>query len=207
LIYSTSIICLEYDQFFVMLVRVLSHLVKQWYYTSTVVMSFITDQVGHFSIGTCTQVLDKGAIVQVGKYDELLQAGTNFSMLVDAHNKAIDSNTEVSEEALGDDGSIDQLVTEGDVLNGVANHQVGDEVDKLQKQMSFKKSRSIELHKQTSKRAKELDQDDMNCKLIKEEERERGNVSFNIYWSYATSVKKGLFIILSLLAQSTFLVM
>ncbi|KAH9567461.1 hypothetical protein CY35_03G029200 [Sphagnum magellanicum] len=168
---------------------------------------YVTHQMEFLPAADLILVLDKGAIVQVGKYDELLQAGTNFSMLVDAHNKAIDSNTEVSEEALGDDGSIDQLVTEGDVLNGVANHQVGDEVDKLQKQMSFKKSRSIELHKQTSKRAKELDQDDMNRKLIKEEERERGNVSFNIYWSYATSVKKGLFIILSLLAQSTFLLL
>lgn len=36
------------------------------------------------------QVLDKGRIVQAGKYEDLLQAGTNFQSLVNAHNKAID---------------------------------------------------------------------------------------------------------------------
>lgn len=36
------------------------------------------------------QVLDKGAIVQAGKYEDLLQAGTNFQSLVNAHNEAID---------------------------------------------------------------------------------------------------------------------
>ena len=36
------------------------------------------------------QVLDKGVIVQAGKYEDLLQAGTNFQSLVNAHNEAID---------------------------------------------------------------------------------------------------------------------
>lgn len=35
-------------------------------------------------------MLDNGAIVQAGKYEDLLQAGTNFQSLVNAHNEAID---------------------------------------------------------------------------------------------------------------------
>lgn len=35
------------------------------------------------------QVLDRGAIVQAGKYEDLLQADTNFQKLVNAHNEAI----------------------------------------------------------------------------------------------------------------------
>lgn len=36
------------------------------------------------------QVFDNGSIVQAGKYEDLLQSGTNFQSLVNAHNEAID---------------------------------------------------------------------------------------------------------------------
>lgn len=56
---------------------------------------FLVDDEGHFSrrltvLLVLEQVLDKGAIVQAGKYEDLLQAGTNFQSLVNAHNEAID---------------------------------------------------------------------------------------------------------------------
>jgi hypothetical protein len=150
------------------------------------------------------QVLDKGQIVQAGKYDELLQAGTNFTALVEAHNEAIDS-MDVSDN-FGDDHGM-EIMPDECFLDGVENHHVGDEVHKLQKQMHSRKSSFADLRKQTSKREKlDLDLDDKNRQLIVEEAREKGDVSLDVYWSYITSIHKGLFTGLSVVAQSCFLV-
>ncbi len=83
------------------------------------------------------QVLDKGQILQAGKYDELLQAGTNFTALVEAHNEAIDS-MDVSDN-FGDD-HVMEIMPDECFLDRMENHHVGDEVHKLQKQMHSQKS-------------------------------------------------------------------
>jgi ABC-type multidrug transport system fused ATPase/permease subunit len=166
---------------------------------------YVTHQVEFLPAADLILVLDKGQIVQAGKYDELLQAGTNFTALVEAHNEAIDS-MDVSDN-FGDDHGM-EIMTDECFLDGVENHHVGDEVHKLQKQMHSRKSSFADLRKQTSKREKlELDLDDKNRQLIVEEAREKGDVSLNVYWSYITSIHKGLFTGLSVVAQSCFLLL
>lgn len=42
--------------------------------------------------------------------------------------------------------------------------------------------------------------------LIEEEERERGSVSFSVYWNYVTSVYKGALVVVVLVCQLSFMV-
>lgn len=43
-----------------------------------------------------------------------------------------------------------------------------------------------------------------HLQLIKEEERERGRVGFDVYWSYITAVYAGMLVVVAYLAQSCF---
>ncbi|KAK6164386.1 hypothetical protein DH2020_001250 [Rehmannia glutinosa] len=57
--------------------------------TKTVVL--VTHQVEFLPAADLILVLKEGRIIQAGKYDELLQAGTDFSALVSAHHEAIEA--------------------------------------------------------------------------------------------------------------------
>lgn len=87
--------------------------------------------------------------------------------------------------------------------NGVSEaYRMGSE---LQKSGSLRKSNSVVMRKQTSK--KEEDKHEaIKRQLIEEEERERGSVSFSVYWTYATSVYKGALVVIILLSQLSFMV-
>ncbi len=164
-------------------------------------------------------MLDKGVIVQAGKYDELLQAGTNFNTLVDAHNEALDQHTEAATEAsFLHNPEIDLLEaavtgmeasSDGDVMRNHHHHQNGvDKMDKqLQKQISTKTTLTqMGLQKQSSKKENDSHRDAMRRQLIEEEEREKGDVNFNVYWSYITSVDSGTCMTLAMLGQTCFIV-
>jgi hypothetical protein len=165
-------------------------------------------------------VLDKGVIVQAGKYDELLQAGTNFNTLVSAHNEALDQHTEAATEAsFLHNPEIDLLEaavtgveasSDGDVMRNHHHHQNG--VDKmgkqLQKQISNKTTLTqMGLQKQSSKKENDSHGDAMRRQLIEEEEREKGDVNFNVYWSYITSVNSGTYMTLAMLCQTCFIIL
>ncbi len=164
-------------------------------------------------------MLDKGVIVQAGKYDELLQAGTNFNTLVNAHNEALDQHTEAATEAsFLHNPEIDLLEaavtgveasSDGDVMRNHHHHQNGvDKMDKqLQKQISNKTTLTqMGLQKQSSKKENDPGRDAMRRQLIEEEEREKGDVNFNVYWSYITSVDSGTYMMLAMLCQTCFIV-
>ncbi len=163
-------------------------------------------------------MLDKGVIVQAGKYDELLQAGTNFNTLVNAHIEALDQHAEAATEAsVSHNPEIDLLEavtgveasSDGDVMRNHHHHQNGvDKMDKqLQKQNSNKTTLTeMGLQKQSSKKENDSHQDAMRRQLIEEEEREKGDVNFNVYWSYITSVDSGTCMMLAMLCQTCFIV-
>lgn len=75
----------------------------------------------------------------------------------------------------------------------------------LQKSGSLRKSSSLVLRKQTSNK-EDGKPDEIKRQLIEEEERERGSVSFGVYWTYATSVYKGALVVIILLSQLSFMV-
>jgi ABC-type multidrug transport system fused ATPase/permease subunit len=113
-------------------------------------------------------VLRDGTIVQAGKFNELLQNGTDFSTLMGAHNEALEN------------------------MQLTRNH--------------VKSSTSSPLHDQHTDQngAIPLEQQVRQQQLVKEEERERGKVSWKVYWAYITDVAGGAFIPIYFVGQIGF---
>ncbi|KAG0613483.1 hypothetical protein M758_6G106300 [Ceratodon purpureus] len=154
---------------------------------------YVTHQIEFLPAADLILVLDKGAVVQAGKYDDLLQAGTNFQSLVNAHNEAI-HGMDVQEHS--EDGEL----TLAEEPTGVEIYLAGSE---LQKQGSLRKSNSAGMRKQSSKREDDI-LETTNRQLIDEEERERGSVGPDVYWAYATAVYKGALAAVIIVCQLSF---
>ncbi|KAL5996741.1 Multidrug resistance-associated protein 5 [Asimina triloba] len=140
-------------------------------------------------------VLKDGHIIQAGKYEDLLQAGTDFNALVSAHHEAI--------EAM----DISELTQEG--VDGVAitfnkrMESTPSNVDNLVKEMPDSASSSDKTAIKEKKKAKRS----RKKQLVQEEERERGRVNLKVYLSYMAAAYKGLLIPLIILAQTAFQVL
>ncbi|MBA0560383.1 hypothetical protein Golob_017285, partial [Gossypium lobatum] len=141
-------------------------------------------------------VLKEGRIIQAGKYDELLQAGTDFKTLVSAHHEAIeamDIPTHSSEE------SDENLLLDGQALLNKKSDLAGNNIDSLAKEVqdgaSASDTKAIKEKKKAKRRKKQL---------VQEEERVKGRVSMKVYLSYMAAAYKGLLIPLIVLAQTLF---
>lgn len=136
------------------------------------------------------QVLKEGHIIQAGKYDELLQAGTDFNTLVSAHHEAIEA-MDIPEYASEDVcGPITGDETESNIYSGNSITKLGHE-----KESSSGKKAMKEKKKKKRMRKKQLVQD---------EERERGKISLKVYLTYMAAAYKGALIPLIILAQVSF---
>lgn len=103
------------------------------------------------------QVMKDGAIVQSGKYDDLLEAGTDFAALVAAH----DSSMELVESAA----------------------QEGDRELPVSRQPSSKQQAAGNGDSPSSS---SIVAEKASARLIKEEERASGHVSLAVYKQYVT---------------------
>lgn len=128
--------------------------------------------------------MHKGEIVQSGSYDELLQVGTKFSSLVSAHHKAI-SNMEI--------GTVSAIRSLADSM-------------KQDPKRTATENEELDANPLLSPRKKDHDDDKPKEQLVKDEERERGQVALEVYWSYLTSVYKGSLVVVAYVAQTCFLV-
>ncbi|KAI9215576.1 hypothetical protein POPTR_T124506v4 [Populus trichocarpa] len=143
---------------------------------------YVTHQVEFLSAADLILVMKDGRIAQAGKYDEILNSGSDFKVLVGAHKAALsvlDSRQAgaVSENESVRDNNGGENSTNGIVHNeGNKDSQIGkaDEVAEPQAQ------------------------------LIQEEEREKGSVGFQIYWKYFTTAYGGALVPFILLAQLLF---
>ncbi|KAH9298212.1 hypothetical protein KI387_029894, partial [Taxus chinensis] len=162
--------------------------------TKTVV--FITHQVEFLPTADLILVLRDGRIIQAGKYDDLLQAGTDFNTLVSAHHEAIEA-MDVAEYLVDEPD-------EGKESLGVIKEEDSKscEISNVPKQKADKESSSDRQQKK-DKKAKRM----RKKQLIQEEERERGNVSLHVYWSYLTAAYRGALVPLIILAQTSFQVL
>nr|TKS08876.1 hypothetical protein D5086_0000101750 [Populus alba] len=128
------------------------------------------------------EFLSAADLILAGKYDDILNSGSDFKVLVGAHKAALsvlDSRQAgpVSENESVRDNNGGENSTEGIVHNeGNKDSQIGkaDEVAEPQAQ------------------------------LIQEEEREKGSVGFQIYWKYITTAYRGALMPFILLAQLLF---
>ncbi|KAM7527349.1 hypothetical protein LguiB_030759 [Lonicera macranthoides] len=179
-----------------------SELFKEYILTAlaTKTVIYVTHQVEFLPAADTILVLKEGHIIEAGKYDDLLQAGTDFSSLVSAHHEAIEAmdipnhSSEDSDEHNSPDGS---------VLMSKKCESVGNNLDILAKEVQDGISSSDQKAIKEKKKAKRL----RKKQLVQDEERERGRVSMKVYLSYMGAAYKGLLIPLIIIAQTLFQVL
>ncbi|PPR92267.1 hypothetical protein GOBAR_AA28400 [Gossypium barbadense] len=133
-LYQDADIYLLDDPFSAVDAHTSSELFKEYIMTAlankTVV--FVTHQVEFLPTADLILVLKEGRIIQAGKYDELLQAGTDFKTLVSAHHEAIeamDIPTHSSEE------SDENLLLDGQAILNKKGDLAGNNIDSLAKEV------------------------------------------------------------------------
>ncbi|GLU07833.1 hypothetical protein SLE2022_247730 [Rubroshorea leprosula] len=158
---------------------------------------FVTHQVEFLPAADLILVLREGHIIQAGKYDDLLQAGTDFKTLVSAHHEAIEAmdilnhSSEDSDDNIHLDGSIG--------LNkkcDASGNDIASLVKDVQDGASASEQKAIKEKKKTKRSRKK--------QLVQEEERVKGRVSMKVYLSYMAAAYKGFLIPLIVLAQALF---
>nr|QVT92347.1 ABC transporter [Salvia miltiorrhiza] len=178
-----------------------SELFKEYILTALAAKTvvFVTHQVEFLPAADLILVMKEGQIIQAGKYDELLQAGTDFSTLVEAHHEAIEAMdfcNLVSEESDENDHPKSLLTVEN---SNSASNSITGLAKEVQEGVSSSEQKAIK-EKKKAKRARKK-------QLVQDEERERGRVSMKVYLSYMTAAYKGLLIPLIILAQTMFQVL
>ncbi|KAF5741812.1 ABC transporter C family member 5-like [Tripterygium wilfordii] len=154
---------------------------------------FVTHQVEFLPVADLILVLKEGRIIQAGKYDELLQAGTDFNTLVAAHHEAVEA-MDIPNQSPGSDESTS---LDGSVIKCDA---AGNNIDSLAKEVRVSASVSDQKAIKEKKKAKRS----KKKQFVQEEERVRGRVSMKVYLSYMAAAYKGLLIPLIILAQGLF---
>lgn len=162
--------------------------------TKTVI--FVTHQVEFLPAADLILVLKAGRIIQAGKYDDLLQAGTDFNTLVSAHHEAIEA---MDIPCHSEDSDESPSLSESLVL-GKACVTAGNGIGSLSKEVQEGVSPSDQIAIKEKKKAKRL----RKKQLVQEEERVRGRVSMSVYFSYMAAAYKGLLIPLIIVAQALF---
>ncbi|KAI9182639.1 hypothetical protein LWI28_027429 [Acer negundo] len=158
---------------------------------------FVTHQVEFLPNADLILVLREGRIIQAGKYDDLLQAGTDFRTLVSAHHDAIEA-MDIPNHSSED--SDENLTLDGCVVLDKKCDSAENNIDSLAKEVQDGASASEQKAIKEKKKAKRS----RKKQLVQEEERVRGRVSMKVYLSYMAAAYKGLLIPLIILAQVLF---
>ena len=128
--------------------------------------------------------MQNGKISQAGGFEELLKQNIGFEVLVGAHSQALES-----------------IVT---IENSSSNCQ---QLPKPEKELYEDSPMNVNPRKSQhdlvqNKNSAEIT--DKGGKLVQEEERERGSIGKEVFVSYLTIVKRGAFVPIIILAQSSF---
>ncbi|KAI9085761.1 hypothetical protein K1719_032175 [Acacia pycnantha] len=159
---------------------------------------FVTHQVEFLPAADLILVLKEGRIIQAGKYDDLLQAGTDFKTLVSAHHEAIEA-MDIPDHSEDSDENV-SLELEASVMASKTSIISANDIETLAKEMQEVSSVSDQKVIKEKKKAKRS----RKKQLVQEEERVRGRVSMRVYWSYMAAAYKGLLIPLIIIAQALF---
>ncbi|KAL7216214.1 hypothetical protein ACSBR1_028208 [Camellia fascicularis] len=145
---------------------------------------YVTHQVEFLPASDLILVMKVGRIAQAGKYNDILDLGTDFMELVGAHQdvlstldstvaKSVSENLAISEEDSSDMGSDQKPVQKEETEHG--QNGKGDDIVGQRK-----------------------------GQLVQEEEREKGRVGLSVYWKYITTAYGGAIVPFILLAQVIF---
>ncbi|KAI3782932.1 hypothetical protein L2E82_12991 [Cichorium intybus] len=163
---------------------------------------FVTHQVEFLPAADLILVLKEGRIIQAGKYDELLQAGTDFNALVTAHQDAIgamDIYNHLSDESDENDH------LDGPIRMSTKSESVGSNMDCMEKgKAKASNEGAASGSDQNAIKEKKKAKRSRKKQLVQEEERERGKISMKIYLSYMGAAYKGLLVPLIIIAQTLF---
>ncbi|RDY07057.1 ABC transporter C family member 5, partial [Mucuna pruriens] len=153
---------------------------------------FVTHQVEFLPAADMILVLREGHIIQAGKYDDLLQAGTDFNTLVSAHHEAIEAMDIPNHSEDSDENILLCLMTSKTSISSA------NDIEILAKELQEGSSdQKVIKEKKKVKRSRKK-------QLVQEEERVRGRVSMKVYLSYMAAAYKGLLIPLIIIAQTLF---
>ncbi|XP_010914891.1 ABC transporter C family member 3 [Elaeis guineensis] len=143
---------------------------------------YVTHQVEFLPSADLILVMKDGEIAQGGKYNDILNSGTEFMELVGAHKDALAALESMDLASNSSSGTIEGR-----------SHDT--------------ESSTQGAHKVEQKDAQNGKPDEVGSKkgqLVQEEEREKGRVGFWVYWRYITMAYKGALVPLILLAQILF---
>ncbi|XP_042375801.1 ABC transporter C family MRP4-like [Zingiber officinale] len=157
---------------------------------------YVTHQVEFLPAADKILVLKDGQIIQAGKYEDLLLAGTDFNELVSAHHEAIET-MDILEDS---NGTIHTGISS---ISGKRLTMSPSSIDKMKSETpedGTPSEKKLIKEKKKVKRTRKKQQ-------AQEEERERGRVSLKVYLSYMTAAYKGALIPLIILAQTMFQVL
>ncbi|OWM90264.1 hypothetical protein CDL15_Pgr006585 [Punica granatum] len=174
-----------------------SELFKEYIMTALAMKTviYVTHQVEFLPAADMILVLKEGQIIQAGKYDDLLQAGTDFNTLVSAHHEAIEAMDIPNHSSEDSDGN-----SSPDGPVSAKCNPEGPDIDSLAKDVHDSVASSEQKAIKEKKKAKRS----RKKQLVQEEERERGRVSMKVYLSYMAAAYKGLLIPLIIIAQALF---
>ncbi|XWS27754.1 hypothetical protein CRYUN_Cryun25bG0007800 [Craigia yunnanensis] len=141
---------------------------------------YVTHQVEFLPAADLILVMKDGRITQAGKYNDILNSGTDFMELVGAHKKALSALDTVEAQSVSE-----QNISEGDGAMGSPSGKVKKEGNQ-------------------GNESGKVDGVGPKGQLVQEEEREKGKVGFSVYWKYITTAYGGALVPLILLAQILF---
>ncbi|KAF9610651.1 hypothetical protein IFM89_023907 [Coptis chinensis] len=147
--------------------------------TKTVI--FVTHQIEFLPSADLILVLKEGCIIQAGKYDDLLQAGTDFNALVSAHHEAI-GTMDISANASED--SDENAPLTGSVMFSKKCDSIASNIDSLGKEVTEHESSSDRKLIKEKKKAKRH----RKKQLVQDEERERKNQHEGVLVLYGCSI-------------------
>ncbi|KAL4618721.1 hypothetical protein ACB092_06G031300 [Castanea dentata] len=146
---------------------------------SSKVVIYVTHQVEFLPAADLILVMKEGKITQAGKYNEILNSGTDFMELVGAHKKALSELDSAEAGSVSESTNMSKDVGDMDITDGV-------------------------VEKNENKHVQNGKTDDVvgsKGQIIEEEEREKGKVGFSVYWKYISMAYKGALVPCVLLAQ------
>ncbi|KAJ8643116.1 hypothetical protein MRB53_004864 [Persea americana] len=151
---------------------------------------YVTHQVEFLPAADLILVMRDGKITQAGKYNDILNSGTDFMELVGAHKLAL--------SALD---SIEMVSNSEEQTPESFGNGVGDGSSDTRKGICTMQKDKEKMDEQNSKAD---DIDGQKGQLVQEEEREKGKVGLSVYWKYITTSYKGALVPFVLLAQILF---
>lgn len=145
---------------------------------------YVTHQVEFLPAADLILLMQNGRIAQAGTFEELLKHNVGFEVLVGAHSQALESIATVENSSRAPQDPIPE---------GESNTDTTSNAELLHTKHESEHNISLEITEKG--------------RLMQEEEREKGSIGKEVYWSYLTIVKGGALVPIIVLAQSMFQVL